>query len=213
MRNAFRRFVLLAAAGLLAGGASAQSDDPVSFGRKAAADALAARGLKAAVDIKVGGSGLPESYAITFKNGNASVQAPDANGALYGALELAERVASGGAGSAGRRTRPRPAVPPRPRLERLPDAALELREEQYRLRPRALIDPERWWFAERRVLEHALRPDGPGAGSTGSTSTARGTSASPTRPTSTPISSRASNSRRSASRPRSRRPTSRGSIT
>ena len=148
MTNAIRRLTLLAAAGLLVGAASAAPpDDMVAFGRKAVTDALSARGLKAAVDIRVGGPGLPESYAITFKGGAASVQAPDANGALYGALELAERVLRRGKDAlAGDAVRGRPFLRDRGWniFLTLPwdDAAANTDYD-----PRALLDPARWWFA------------------------------------------------------------------
>ena len=147
MTNALRRMILLAAAGFLAGAASASSDDPVSFGRQAVADALAARGLKAAVDVRVGGPGLPESYAITFKSGAASVQAPDPNGALYGSLELAERIRRRGKDAlAGDPVHGRPFLRDRGWniFLTLPwdDVAANTDYD-----PRALLDPARWWFA------------------------------------------------------------------
>ena len=90
----------------------AQADSPIDFGRRALDEALAARGLKAAVEIKVTGTGDPESYAIAFApGGGARISAPDANGAMYGALELAERVRRQGTESPPRHRGWLPAIP------------------------------------------------------------------------------------------------------
>ncbi len=151
MSKAIRSLILILAVGLAvgtsAGAAWAQADNPVDFGRRSVNDALAARGLKAAVEIKVTGSGTPESYTITFANNVARISAPDANGALYGALELAERIQRRGADA----------------LRGTPVAGQPfLRDRGWNMfltlpwnyaanntdyDPRALIDPARWWFA------------------------------------------------------------------
>ena len=150
MKTNLRRSALIVLAGLAAGRAAAQSDDPVAFGRRAVAEALAARGLKAAVDVKTGGPGVPEGYTITFKNGAAAVLAPDANGALYGALEIAERIRRQGKDAlAG------PPVNGRPFLrDRGWNIFLTLPWDEKAATtdydPRALVDPERWWFANDR---------------------------------------------------------------
>ena len=147
MPNLRRLFILPAVAALLASAALAQTDDQVSFGRKAVEEALASRGLKASIDIQAKGSGLPESFTCTFRNGSAVIQAPDRNGALYGALELAERIRRQGA--AVLKGEP---IAGRPFLRdrgwniflTLPwDYAAAATDYD----PRALIDPKRWWFA------------------------------------------------------------------
>jgi len=71
---------------------AAQAGDPISFGRRAVNEALVTRSLKAAFDVKVTGAAPPESFSITFKKGAAFIAAADTNGALYGLLELAERI-------------------------------------------------------------------------------------------------------------------------
>jgi len=150
MTKLSRLFALLAAIGLLAAAAFAQADDPVSFGRQAVAEALAARGLKTPVEIRVGGPGLPESFTIAFKKGVVSIQAPDAGGALYGALELAERVLRrGGAAVKGDPVTGRPFLRDRGwnLFLTLPwDYAASNTDYD----PRALVDPDRWWFANDR---------------------------------------------------------------
>jgi dienelactone hydrolase len=125
----------------------AQPDSPVEFGRRALREALAARGLKTAVDIAMTGSGRPESYDVTIKNGAIAVRGADANGVLYGALELAERLRRRGAEALRDG-----AFSGRPFLGdrgwnlflTLPwnDAANNTDYD-----PQALVDPNRWWFA------------------------------------------------------------------
>jgi dienelactone hydrolase len=142
-----RVIIFFTLAGLTAAAAFAQADSPVEFGRRAVRDALAGRGLKASVEIMVTGSGRPESYEITVKAGAAAVRGTDANGALYGALELAERIQRRGAEALRDGT-----LTGRPFLAdrgwnlflTLPwnDAANNTDYD-----PRALVDPRRWWFA------------------------------------------------------------------
>jgi len=150
MTKLSRLFTLLTAIGLLAAAAFVQADAPVSFGRQAVAEALAARGLKTPVEIRVGGPGLPESFTIAFKKGVAFIQAPDAGGALYGALELAERVLRrGGAAIKGDPVTGRPFLRDRGwnLFLTLPwDYAASNTDYD----PRALVDPDRWWFANDR---------------------------------------------------------------
>ena len=142
-------FALLAAT--LAAPAAARADDPVAFGRRAIADALAARGLKASVKVKSGVPGLPESYVLTFnKDGGASVQAPDPNGAMYGALELAERILRRGKGAlSGEPIKARPFL-----RDRGWNIFLTLPWDEAAANtdydPKALVDPARWWFANDR---------------------------------------------------------------
>ncbi len=150
MKNAFHWLVIPALACALTGRAAASADDPVAFGRRAVSEALAARGLKAVVDIRTGGPGVPEGYAITFKNGAASVLSPDANGAMYGALELAERIRRRGKDAlAGEPINGRPFLRDRGwnLFLTLPwDYAAANTDYD----PHAFVDPERWWFANDR---------------------------------------------------------------
>ncbi|HVP91018.1 MAG TPA: hypothetical protein VMS75_07350, partial [Terriglobales bacterium] len=139
--------VLIASIAIFGTSARAQTDNPVEFGRRALNDALAARGLKAAVEIKIAGTGSPESFTISFVNGAARISAPDANGAMYGALELAERVRRRGADALRG-----PDVTGRPFLrDRGWNMFLTLPWDYARndtdYDPRALVDPARWWFA------------------------------------------------------------------
>jgi dienelactone hydrolase len=134
-------------AGFAGSSAWAQPGDPVAFGRRALDGALAARGLKPALDITVTGTGEPESYAISFAGGAVRIEGADPNGALYGELELAERVRLRGAEA----------------LEGAPVTGSPfLRDRGWNMfltlpwdytrndtdyDPRALVDPARWWFA------------------------------------------------------------------
>jgi dienelactone hydrolase len=150
MPRVARSFLVFAAAALFAVGCRTEpkAGGPVEFGRKAVDAALAARGLETPVEIVVTGEGNPESFVIDAAAGPASIRAADPNGAMYGALELAERI--GGKGAAALSGLP---VNGSPFLrERGLNLFLTLpwdyakNETDYD--PRALTDPRRWWFAD-----------------------------------------------------------------
>jgi|GEM_PF-587543 len=142
--------VLFFAAAAGARAAPGEADNPVAFGRDVLARALAARGLRVPVEIRVvpAAPGLsPEGYSITFPKGAALIQAPDENGALYGALELAERVRRSGAQALSSGP-----VTGRPFLrDRGWNLFLTLpwnyAANNTDYDPGALVDPARWWFA------------------------------------------------------------------
>ncbi|MDD8025848.1 MAG: dienelactone hydrolase family protein [Acidobacteriota bacterium] len=139
--------LILAAHGLAARKPPAAADDPIAFGRRTVNEALAARRLKAAVDIRVTGSGEPESYDIAFAKTGVSIKGADPNGALYGALELAERIRRGGAAALkGAPVKGRPFL-----RDRGWNIFLTLPWDYVRndtdYDPAALVDPARWWFA------------------------------------------------------------------
>jgi dienelactone hydrolase len=147
MSKLVRPFAFAVLIGLVASAAWAQADDPVAFGRKALDQALASRGLKPAVVIKVSGTGEPESFALSFPAGSVLIEGADANGALYGALELAERVRRNGAA-----VLQGPVVTGRPFLrDRGWNMFLTLPWDYAKndtdYDPKALLDPARWWFA------------------------------------------------------------------
>jgi hypothetical protein len=84
--------------------------DPVDYGRCAVAQALAETGSPAAVTVVTAADAAPvmadlapllddrpESYAILARAGTTWAVGRDAVGAMYGALELAERLRTGGA--------------------------------------------------------------------------------------------------------------------
>ncbi len=132
---------------LIATAAWAQADAPVGFGRQALDGALAARRLKAAVEIKVTGSGDPESYAIIFADGAARIEGADPNGALYGALELAERIRGRGADALkGAPITGRPFLRDRG-WNMFLTLPWDYTKNDTDYDPRALVDPARWWFA------------------------------------------------------------------
>lgn len=147
MPKTARLAALALTAVLITTAARAQTGDPAGYGRRVLDQALAARALKAAVAIKVTGSGDPESYAITFADGAARIEGADPNGALYGALELAERIQRRGAEALRG-----PAVVGKPFLrDRGWNMFLTLPWDYVKndtdYDPRALVDPARWWFA------------------------------------------------------------------
>ena len=135
------------AAVVIATAAWAQADDPVGFGRRVLDQALAARGLKPTVRIDVTGSRDPESYAITFENGAARIEGADPNGALYGALELAERIARRGPDALrGGPVSGRPFLRDRG-WNMFLTLPWDFAKANTDYDPRALVDPARWWFA------------------------------------------------------------------
>ncbi len=127
--------------------AQAQDEGPITFGRRALDQALAARHLKTSVQVQATGTGLAESFTITFKKGTATIEAADTNGAMYGSLELAERfLSSGKAALAG------PVVSGHPFLrDRGWNLFLTLPWNYAAANtdydPKALVDPDRWFFA------------------------------------------------------------------
>jgi len=147
MRRTSRIFSFVAAVGFAAALAWAQTGGPADFGRQAVNEALASRGLKAGVDIQIMGTGAPESYEISFADGRVAVRAADPNGALYGALELAERIRRRGAEALRG-----PSITGKPFLrDRGWNIFLTLPWNYAAANtdydPRALVEPSRWWFA------------------------------------------------------------------
>lgn len=147
MSKITRLAVLALAAGLITTAAWAQADSPAGFGRRVLDEALAARGLKAAVEIEVTGSRDPESYVITFANGAARIDGADPNGALYGALELAERIRRHGPDALrGAPITGRPFLRDRG-WNMFLTLPWDYAKNDTDYDPRALVDPARWWFA------------------------------------------------------------------
>ncbi|MCK6448714.1 MAG: acetylxylan esterase [Planctomycetes bacterium] len=126
---------------------------PVQFGRARLAAELAARGLAAElarIDVTIGGGGSGdeprESFTIETRGERIVIAAPDATGAMYGELELAERVAENGAAALMELD-----VRAKPDLEvRAINPFLTLPWDSEKNEPihdaAALGDPTRWWF-------------------------------------------------------------------
>jgi len=138
---------LLCATACVQSGDRGRPSDPVEFARESVEAALAARGLKAEFGIGVSGTGIPESYSITFQNGKASIRAADRNGALYGGLELAERILRrGGEALAGDPVAGKPFLRDRG-WNLFLTLPWDYAENDTDYDPDALTDPARWWFA------------------------------------------------------------------
>ena len=147
MKHALRLVVVIALLAAAFPPLPAQADGPADFGIRAVQDALRARGIKAPIYVGTAGTGAPESFTITFKDGGAFVLAPDANGAMYGAFELAERIRRQGASALTG-----PSISGRPFLrDRGWNLFLTLpwdyKANNTDYDPQALVDPNRWWFA------------------------------------------------------------------
>lgn len=135
---------LLAAAAILG-----SQDGPVEFGRSRLEHELTTRGIaaeSARIEVQVGGEGAAESFVIATRGERVVITAPDPTGAMYGELELAERVAADGAAALEKL-----AVRARPDLEvRAINPFLTLPWDSEKNEPiydaAALGDPARWWF-------------------------------------------------------------------
>jgi hypothetical protein len=122
---------------------------PVEFGRQQLAAAQQKAGLEqsaADIPVKISPAGGPESYTIRLDGRSAAIKAGDAAGAMYGLLELAERVRLGGAGACARGK-----ITGRPFLrDRGLNVFLTLPWDYQNNctddAPEALVDPQRWWF-------------------------------------------------------------------
>jgi hypothetical protein len=124
------------------------SADPVDFGRQELAAAQQKAGLSQSagdITVKIAGGG-PESYTISLDGRRAAIRAGNAAGAMYGLLELAERVRLAGAGAWAKGK-----IAGRPFLrDRGLNVFLTLPWDYQNNRtddaPEALVDPQRWWF-------------------------------------------------------------------
>ncbi len=127
--------------------ATAPPSGPVEFGRRDLHSALAAAGLPAsrvAVSVKAGG--VAESFVIRLSGGKAMVVGADPNGAMYGALEMAERLrAKGKAALSGADVKGRAFLRERG-LNLFLTLPWNLKANDTDADPAALIDPNRWWF-------------------------------------------------------------------
>jgi len=140
-----RRWIIFALFAALAV-ASAAAQSPIDFGRREIDAALSSRGLKAQLAINIASVGPPESFEISFKSGSVAVKGTDPNGAMYGALELAERIRRRGAAAlTGGPITGRPFL-----RDRGWNLFLTLPWDYGRNNtdydPKALNDPARWWF-------------------------------------------------------------------
>jgi cephalosporin-C deacetylase-like acetyl esterase len=126
-----------------------QASGPVEFGRKALERACTAAGLpaKAAeVELRTVAGGASESFVLRTDGARASIEAPDASGAMYGELELAERIERTGAKAFDKsETKSAPFL-----AVRALNPFLTLPWDSDKNEPvydaAALNDPARWWF-------------------------------------------------------------------
>ncbi len=161
IRNSLRALAPIVFTLLLAG---ACGGGPVDFGRQELAGALDKAGLAGRAGdilVKVGASGAAEGYTITLDGRRAVIEGGNAAGAMYGQLEMAERVRLRGA-----RAWEKGVVKGRPFLE---DRGLNVfltlpwdyRANQTDYSPQALVDGERWWFQNddywRRLFDSMAR--------------------------------------------------------
>lgn len=127
--------------------ATGRADGPVAFGRRELDAALREAGLgDRKVEVVVAGSATPEEFRLRVADGAASVEGSDPNGALYGCLELAERVRMHGADAlAGPEVRGEPFLRDRG-LNVFLTLPWNCEKNEPDYDPAALADPARWWF-------------------------------------------------------------------
>jgi len=129
--------------------AAPQSPGPVEFGRQALERACEAAQLQAKlgdIEVRVDATGIAESFTLSTDGSRARIVASDASGAMYGELELAERIERLGAKAfepAESKHEPFLSV-------RAINPFLTLPWDSERNEPvydsAALNDPQRWWF-------------------------------------------------------------------
>ncbi len=121
---------------------------PIEFGRRDLDRALAGAKLKPAISVTVTGKGVPESYSIQIRGGAISIYAPDAVGAMYGELQMAERARLTGTGAA--KTKPLTIAGSPYLRDRGWNLFLTLPWDYAGNKPdndpAALTDPKRWYF-------------------------------------------------------------------
>ncbi len=129
------------------------ADGPVDYGRAQLDAALAAAHLEGRakdVAISVDQSGTPESFAIDVaggEHGAIAIHGADLNGAMYGALELAERVRMRGADALSRRASSATPFLADRGLNLFLTLPWDVENAKTNLDDAALSDPQRWWFA------------------------------------------------------------------
>jgi len=124
-------------------------DTPTDFGRAEIAAALSRARLESRGDdisITVTGKGEPESFVIRFSEDKTVIEAADESGALYGALELAERIREQGAAAFhGPDIKASPFLRDRG-LNVFITLPWDYEKNNTDYAPAALTDPEKWWF-------------------------------------------------------------------
>ncbi|MBS1712866.1 MAG: prolyl oligopeptidase family serine peptidase [Armatimonadetes bacterium] len=117
--------------------------DPVAFGRAALERDLGAKA--SLVDVRIVPGSSKESFEIKVKGGKVTVTGSDPNGAMYGALEFAERVRIQGEKAWRHDVSARPFLPDRG-LNLFLTLPWNVAKNDTDTDVAALTDPERWWF-------------------------------------------------------------------
>ncbi|MEW6742343.1 MAG: prolyl oligopeptidase family serine peptidase [Planctomycetota bacterium] len=124
-------------------------DSPVSFARSELRHALETMGLQErATDfaIEVTGRGEPESFSIRVTGGRALVEGADEAGAMYGGLELSERLTLLGMKALEGETISKTPYLSDRGLNVFLTLPWDYEKNDSDHDPQALIDPQRWWF-------------------------------------------------------------------
>jgi len=119
------------------------TDGPLDFAHRVLFNAAGFESRKVSLSIKP--SKQPESYTIKSQNGRIQIVGSDANGAMYGAMEFAERLHYQGAKAWQTKASGHPFLKDRG-LNLFLTLPWDYKKNDTDYDPAALTDPNRWWF-------------------------------------------------------------------
>jgi len=117
--------------------------NPVEFGRQELARVAGNRAANVEVSVKPGP--VKEAYNIVSEGGKVRIVGSDANGAMYGAFEFAERLQNEGETAWSTRASGKPYLAERG-LNLFLTLPWDYKKNDTDYDPAALVDPDRWWF-------------------------------------------------------------------
>lgn len=117
--------------------------NPVEFGRQELARVAGNRAANVEVSVKPGP--VKEAYTIVSEGGKVRIVGSDANGAMYGAFEFAERLQNEGETAWSTRASGKPYLAERG-LNLFLTLPWDYKKNDTDYDPAALVDPDRWWF-------------------------------------------------------------------
>ncbi len=120
-----------------------QQRTPIDFGREAIRQAAGSQADHVSLSIAAGKK--KESYRISSRNGQVTIVGTDANGAMYGAFEFAERLRNEGHNAWKTQTEGEPFLPDRG-LNLFTTLPWNYAKNDTDYDSAALTDPNRWWF-------------------------------------------------------------------
>ena len=128
-----------------------QATSPLEFGKQEVARAIAdyqrehPTSAKRAINIVIRPSSQKEFYSITTDRGSVKIVGSDANGAMYGAFEFAERLKKTGIQAWSTKASGQPFLADRG-LNLFLTLPWDYKKNNTDYENAALVDPNRWWF-------------------------------------------------------------------